>query len=69
MCEGHDVPTDKDEDEDFVGKRALGDASHDSLRHFAIAYGANEPDIELLTSPDLRGCHLVGTDEERRFYG
>lgn len=24
------------------------------------------PDIELFTSPGLRVCHLVGTEEERR---
>lgn len=64
MREGRDVPTDEDEVESFAGKRPLGDASRGSLRHFASACSANESDIELFTSPDLRGCHLVGTDEE-----
>ena len=60
MREGREVPTDEDEDEVFVGKRALGDAGHGSLRHFAIACGANEPDIERLTSPSLHGAAWLG---------
>lgn len=67
MREGREVPTNEDEDEGFSGKRALSDAGRGSLRHFAIACGADEPDIELFTSLDLRGCRLVGTDEERHF--
>jgi len=67
MCEGHDVPADEDDDEGFVGKRPLGDADRNSLRHFAIACGSDDLDIELFTSLDLHGCRLVGTEEERRF--
>ena len=67
MREGHDVPTDEDENESFARKRPLGVASHGSLGYFANTYGANEPDIELFISPNLRGCRLVGTDEERWF--
>lgn len=67
MCDGRDIPTDENEDEGFVGKRPLGDADRGSLQHFAIACGFDEPDIELFTSLDLRGCRLIGTDEEHQF--
>lgn len=39
------------------------------LRHFAIACGTDEPDIDLFNSPDLCGCHLIGIEEERWFMG
>jgi hypothetical protein len=50
-----------------VGKHALGDASHSGLCHYTMKCGTNELEIDLYTSPELRGCNLVGTEEERRF--
>jgi hypothetical protein len=35
--------------------------------HFAVSCGVDELEIDLFTSPDLRDCHLVGTEEECRF--
>ena len=67
MQEGHEVATDKDESRAGTSKHALGEASRSGLRHFAISYGANEPEIDLFTSPDLHDCHLIGTEEEHRF--
>lgn len=51
------------------GKLGLGDASHSGLVHYAMECGTDEPEIDLYTSSDLRECHLVGNDEERRFLG
>lgn len=45
MREGWDVPTAEDENDSFTGKRPLGEASHGSLRHFANAYGFDDPNI------------------------
>ena len=56
MREGHKVPTDEDEPGADSGKHALGDASRNGLRHFAVACRTNEPEIDLFTSPDLRRC-------------
>ena len=67
LREGHDVATDEDELRAGMGKHALGEASCSGLRHFTISYGADEPEIDLFTSPDLRDCHLIRTEEERRF--
>ena len=67
MREGREVATDEDEPGASMGKHDLGEASCSGLRHFAISYGANEPEIDLFTSPDLHDCHLIGTEEEHRF--
>ena len=67
MWEGREVATDEDEDGGGSGKHALGMASHSGLKHFTIACGADEPEIDLFTSLDLCGCHLIRTEEERRF--
>lgn len=67
MREWCEVPTDEDEPGAGSGKHALGDANRSGLRHFAVACGADELDIDLFTSLDLRACHLVGTEEECRF--
>ena len=67
MREGCEVATDDDEDGGGSGKHALGMASHSGLKHFTIACGADEPEIDLFTSLDLCGCHLIRTEEERRF--
>ena len=69
LHEGHEIASDDDEARGNSRKHALGDASHSGLRHFAIACSADEPDIDLFTIPDLHGCHLVGTEEERWFMG
>lgn len=37
--------------------------------HYAASCGTDEPEIDLYTSPDLRGCNLNSTNEERRFLG
>jgi hypothetical protein len=65
--EGREVAIDEDEPGAGSGKHALGEANRSGLRHFAIACGADELEINLFTSPDLRECHLIGTEEERRF--
>ena len=39
------------------------------MRHFAVSYGADEPEIDLFTSLDLRECHLVRTEEHRFMAG
>ena len=62
MHEGREVATDDDEGGGGSGKHALGKASHSGLRYFAVAYSADEPDIDLFTSPDLRECHLIRTE-------
>ena len=67
MQEGREVATNKDVPRAGTGKHALSEASRSGLRHFAISYGANEPEIDLFTSPDLHDCHLIGTEEERPF--
>ena len=67
MREGHEVGIDEDEPGAGSGKHALGDASCSGLRCFAVKCGADEPGIDLYTRPHLRGCHLVGSDEEHRF--
>ena len=67
MREGCEVDTDEDEPDADSGKHALGDASRSGLRHFAIKCEANEPEIDIFTSLDLRGCHLVGSEEECHF--
>ena len=67
MREGHEVAIDEDEPGAGTGKHALGEASHSGLKHFAVSCGANEPEIDLFTSPDLRDCHLIGTEEEHWF--
>ena len=67
MHEGREVGTDEDEPGAGSGKHALSDASRSGLRCFAVKCGADEPEIDLFTNPDLHGCHLVGSDEERRF--
>lgn len=58
MCEGHEVATDDDEGGGGFGKHALGKASHSGLRYFTVACGADEPDIDLFTSPDLCECQI-----------
>ena len=65
--EGSEVATNEDEPGAGSGKHALGDASRSGLRHFAIAYSADEPEMDLFTSVDLRGCQLIGMEEEHRF--
>ena len=65
--EGREVAIDEDEPGVGSRKHALGEASHSGLRHFAISCGPDEPEIDLFTSPDLRDCHLIGTEEERQF--
>jgi hypothetical protein len=65
--EGHKVATNEDEPDTGSGKHALGDASHSGLRHFAIKYRTDDPEIDIFMSPDHRGCHLVGSEEEHRF--
>lgn len=65
--EGHEVTTDEDELGVGSRKHALCEASRSGLRHFAVAYGANELNIDLFTSLDLYDYHLDGTEEERRF--
>lgn len=67
LREGREVDTDEDEPGAKSGKHALGEASRSALRCYGIKCGADEPRIDLYTSPDLCGCHLVGNDEERRF--
>jgi hypothetical protein len=67
MREGREVATDEDVLDAGSGKQALGDANRSGLRHFAIQYGIDDPGINIFTSPDLHGCHLVGSEEERRF--
>ena len=67
LREGHEVAIDEDEPRVGSRKHALGEASHSGLQHFAASCGADEPEIDLFTSPNLRDCHLVGTTEERRF--
>jgi hypothetical protein len=37
------------------------------LRHFAIKYETDDPEIDIFTSPYLHGCHLVGSAVEHRF--
>ena len=69
LREGHEIATDDDEARGNSRKHVLGDASHSGLRYFSIACGTNEPNIDLFTSPDLRGCHLIGTKEECQFIG
>lgn len=69
MREGHEIATDDDEAGGNSRKHALGEASRGGLRHFAIACGADELDIDLFTSLDLHGCHMIGTEEERRYMG
>ena len=64
---GREVATDEDEPGAGMGKHALGKASRSGLRHFAVSCGADEPEIDLFTSPDLHDCHLIGNEEERRF--
>ena len=64
MREGHEVATDEDEPGADLGKHALGEASHSGLRHFTVSYGADEPKIDLFTSPDLHDCHLDSTKKE-----
>lgn len=56
MREWCEVPTDEDEPGAGSGKHALGDANRSGLRHFAVACGADELDIDLFTSLDLRAC-------------
>lgn len=67
--DGEEVATEDDEPGRGSGKHALGDASRSGLVHFALECGVDEPEIDLYTSPDLRECHLIGNDEERRFLG
>jgi hypothetical protein len=67
MHEGEELATEDDEPDLGVEKHALGDASHSGLRHYAMKCGTDEPEIDLYTSPDLRGCNLIGIEEERRF--
>ena len=67
MREGREVASDEDEPRAGTGKHALGMASRSGLRHFAVSCGADDPEIDLFTSPDLRDCHHIGTEEESRF--
>ena len=60
MHGGREVATDEDEPGTGTGKHALGKASHSGLRHFAISCGADKPEIDLFTHPDLQDCHLIG---------
>lgn len=66
MHEGREVGTDEDEPGTDMGKHALSEASCSGLRHFAFLCGADKPEIDLFTSPDLCDCHLIGTEEEHR---
>ena len=61
--EGREVTTDEDELGASSRKHALGEASHSGLRHFAIACGADELEIDLFTSPNLCNYHLIGIEE------
>ena len=63
MWEGCEVATDEDDPGAGSRKHALGEASRSGLRHFTTSCGADEPKIEMFTSPNLRECHLVGTEE------
>jgi hypothetical protein len=65
MREWCEVPADEDEPGASSGKHALGDANRSGLRHFGVACRADELDIDLFTSLDLRACHLVGIEECR----
>jgi hypothetical protein len=67
IWEGREVATDEDEPRADSRKHALSEASHIGLRHCAVAYGADEPEIGLFTSLDLCRCHLIGEEEERQF--
>ena len=67
MQEGREVATDEDEPRAGMGKHALSEASRSGLRHFTVCYGADEPEIDLFTSPDLCDCHLIRTEEDHRF--
>lgn len=53
MHGGREVATDEDEPSTGTRKHALGKASHSGLRHFAISCGADKPEIDLFTHPDL----------------
>lgn len=65
--EGHEVVTDEDEPGAGSGKHPLGDASHSGLWHFVVKCGADDPKVDIFTSPDLHSCHLVGSEEKRQF--
>lgn len=67
LREGREVDTDEDKPGAGSVKHALGEASRGALRCYAIKCGADEAGIDLFMSLDLRGCHLVGNVEERRF--
>lgn len=67
--EGKDVATDEDSPGRFGSKHLFGRASHGALVRLAGEVGADEPEVDLFTSPDLLDCHLFGNDEERRFLG
>lgn len=66
---GDEVATEDDEPGRGSGKHELGDANRSGLVHYALECGTDDPEIDLYTSPDLRSCHLVGNNEERRFLG
>lgn len=55
LHEGCEIATDDDEARGNSRKHVLGDASHSGLRYFSIACGTDEPNIDLFTSPNLRG--------------
>lgn len=67
--EGEDVVTKDDDPKHGAGKHAFGDASRRGLVHYVAECGTDEPEIDLYTSPNLRGCNLIGTEEEHRFLG
>lgn len=67
LSEGFEITIDDDKAGGNSRKHVHGDASHSGLRHFAIACYADEPDIDLFTSPNLHKCHLVGKEEECQF--
>lgn len=64
--EGCEVKVDEVADR-VAGKCPFGDSSCSSLPYFANKLGVDDVETELFTSPDLCGCHLQGSEEERRF--
>ena len=53
MREGREVATYEDEPGAGTRKHALGKASRSRLGHFDVSCGADEPEIDLFTNPNL----------------
>lgn len=66
---GEDVAMEDDDPERGASNHAFGDASRSGLVHYAVECGTDEPVTDLYTSPDLRGCNLIGNEEEHQFLG